>query len=256
MSRNNQDPDITTITDQQEEPLYVLNDTPIRDDEDSRFDSIYELEEEIEEEIDADQPAAYGREADNSDAKKSRKSPLGLMFRTMLTPVEGWKALKRAKLTSEEVAARAFYPLLALAAISEASSFFYEANYTFSEWAVSGLVTFISFFFGYFTVLLAASIFLPKELKELPKKDICKQMVLLASSTLPLFYVLGRMLPMLDAVLVFLPIWTIYIVFKGIRLLRVPKEKENTVAGIFCTLTVGCPIFWMWLLSEYIFPAF
>ena len=49
---------------------------------------------------------------------------------------------------------------------------------------------------------------------------------------------------MLEPILVFLPLWTVYIICRGVRFLKFPKEREHLATGILCLLTVGMP----WLL--------
>lgn len=178
-----------------------------------------------------------------------------LLLRTMLTPVEGWKALKRARFKTDAFAARCFYPLIALAAFSEVASLFYEANKTFADWATEGLATFVSFFFGYFTVIMLGSWILPKKSRYFLHRDIGRQFVMLNLSTMALFWTLIQALPMLEPVLVFLPLWTIYLIFKGVRVLRVSADVENSTTGYLCMLIIGVPIFWNWLMTEFLLPA-
>lgn len=140
--------------------------------------------------------------------------------------------------------------MIALAALSESSMLFYEANMTMADWAKSRLSTFITFFFGYFTVLLLGSFVLPRQSRDVLKKDIGKQFVMLSMSTLALFRAVVRLLPMLEPILVFLPLWTIYMVFKGARRLRVPKDVENSTTGLVCMLIIGVPLLWNWVMTE------
>ena len=46
-------------------------------------------------------------------------------------------------------------PLVAVTALSEATGMFYEANVTVADWLTDGIIAFVTFFFGYFTALLA-----------------------------------------------------------------------------------------------------
>ncbi|MCM1369819.1 MAG: hypothetical protein NC204_05540 [Candidatus Amulumruptor caecigallinarius] len=240
-------------------PLYALNDNPVGGSEEDGADDVIRDDScgvENFEEIDSDQPLAYrggssDKQADSDSAAKA--SPFGLMLKTMFTPVEGWKALKRSRIKPEDFASRCFYPLVALSTASEATSFLYEANFTYTDLVYAGITTFVSFFFGYFTVLLFGGIMLPPEAKEVMKKPIGKLFVLLNMSTLAIFYTLGRVLPMADPILVFLPIWTIYLVFKGIRILRVPKDKENITTSLLSVLIVGAPILLNWVFTEFLF---
>ncbi|MDE5644373.1 MAG: hypothetical protein K2I45_01875 [Muribaculaceae bacterium] len=251
MDYNDIDKPLYSIEDE-EKPLYEIADP--RDD-DSCVDDPEHLDEDDEDyddDCEEDDDAA-GRQ----DAAGERKqlSPFSLLLKTMFTPVEGWKALKRARIPTDQFASRCFYPLIALAAVSEISKVFYEANVSIADWAVDGLGTFITFFFGYFTVILAAGIILPPRARDLVKKDIGRQFVMLTMSTLAVFWILIQVMPMFEPVLVFLPLWTIYLIYKGIRVLRVPSEVENSTTGLMCMLIIGVPIFWNWLMAEVLLPA-
>lgn len=193
---------------------------------------------------------------EESDDKESKRlSPFSILVKTMLTPVEGWKALKRAAYNPDEFASRCFYPLITLAAISVAIDFYYLSDYTFTRWVENGLSTFVTFFFGYFTIIFLGSEILPKKSKWFLKENIGKELVMLNLSTLAIFWIIIQLLPMLEPVLVFLPIWTIYLIFKGIKVLRVSPEEENSTTIILIILIIGAPLFWNWIFSDFLLPG-
>lgn len=235
-------------------PLYSLPD----DDLNPHVNSKYNPKSEYEEEYDDDEEYDEYEEDETTAAESiinKKISPFAVLIKTMLTPVEGWKALKRARFKTDEVASKCFYPLIGLASASELSRMFYEANVSFADWVVDGMTTFITFFFGYFTLLLAGGVVLPRKSRELLKKDIGKQFIMLLLSTLAIFYTIIKLLPMLDPVLVFLPLWSIYLAYKGVRVIRVNKEVENSTTGLICMLMIGAPLLWNWLLTELLLPA-
>lgn len=236
-----------------DKPLYSLDE---QDSEDKIYDDVPDDDSVTDEDDDAeDEDDTEEVTSGAEDAKAAASpSPLGVLFRTMLTPVEGWKKLKRSRFKTDEVAGRCFYPLVALAAVSEVSKIFYEANVTFSDWAIDGMTTFITFFFGYFTVLLVGGIILPSQSRDFLKKEIGKQFVMVSMSTLAIFWTLIQVLPAFEPVLVFLPLWTIYLIYKGIRVLRIPNEVENSTTGLMCMLVIGAPVLWNWLFSELLLP--
>lgn len=247
---SNNDIDRTLYNLEEDEPLYSLEDpvsgVPVPDgelDEDETVDEDYGS--------DGEESGIEG-ETDGEDAPAvvSNPSPVKILFSTLIGPVEGWKALKRTRFKTEEFAARCFYPLVAAAALAEGVMFFYEANMTFSDWVLEAISTFVAFFFGYFTILLLGSFILPRKSREILKKDIGRQFVMLSLSSLALFWMLVTLLPMFEPVLVFLPLWTIYIVFKGVRLLRVPADVTSSTAGLLCMLVIGVPVLWKWLMEE------
>ena len=247
--------------DDMDAPLYAIEDEVKSPAEADAGDAIYNFDD-----VDDDDSGADDSEEDDADLEESEDaepdaevkkgpSPVGVLFKAMLTPVEGWKALKRARFKTEDFAARCFYPLIALSAVSEVASLFYEANRTFSDWVMDGLATFITFFFGYFTIIALGSMALPKKSRSFLQKDIGRQFVMLNLSTLAMFWVLIQALPMLEPVLVFLPLWTIYLIFKGVRVLRIPEDVTTSTTGYLCLLIIGIPVLWNWLLTEFLLPA-
>lgn len=254
MTSNDTDRPLYSIA-EEEEPLYKIDDYLDRDPAPADDGDSPEEEEEEEEHSDEEEETDAGaEEAAPSDAAKSRPSPLGILLKTMMTPVEGWKALKRARFSTDAFASGCFYPLVAVTALSEATSMFYEANVTVADWLTDGIIAFVTFFFGYFTALLAGGLILPRRSRELMHKDIGRQLVMLSMSTLAIFWTLIQIAPMLEPVLVFLPIWTIYLIYKGVRVLRVPEDTATSTTGILCMLVIGCPLLWNWILTEVLFP--
>ena len=218
MTSNDTDRPLYSIA-EEEEPLYKIDDYLDRDPAPADDGDSPEKEEEEEEHSDDEEETDAGaEEAAPSDAAKSRPSPLGILLKTMMTPVEGWKALKRARLSTDAFASGCFYPLVAV------------------------------------TALLAGGLILPRRSRELMHKDIGRQLVMLSMSTLAIFWTLIQIAPMLEPVLVFLPIWTIYLIYKGVRVLRVPEDTATSTTGILCMLVIGCPLLWNWILTEVLFP--
>lgn len=237
-----------------EAPLYSIEDDDAEDDSynNSENDSD-EIPDDTDDEMEGEQDESENESEANGDAER-KPSPLSLMIKTMLTPVEGWKALKRARLSTDSFASGCFLPCVSFAALIEIIKIFYEANYTIGSWLLDTVSTFLIFFFGYFSVILIGGAVLPKKARVLMHKDIGKQFVMLNISTLALFWALIELVPMLDPVLVFLPLWTIYLIYKGVRVIRVPSDVENSTTGYLCLLIIGLPLLWNWVINEWLFP--
>ena len=92
-------------------------------------------------------------------------------------------------------------------------------------------------------------ILFPLSVKEALKKDIGKEFVMMNLSTLALFLAAMNIFPMIDAILVFLPLWTVYLIYKGVKILRVPVMLEARTKVILIFLIIGIPLFWNWLLD-------
>lgn len=222
------------------------------DTEDYKGVSVGELDEELEDEIENEAEAWRGEAPEETEKSQEThaKGVILSMLSILSNPVEGWKNFKRGKFKEEKVASTCFYPLAALASVSEFAAYFYNSELSLNELLVPAIVIFISFFFGYFTVILTAGLLMPKAGGKAISKNFGKTFVMINMSTLALFYILYELMPMLGPVLAFLPLWTIYIIFKGIKFLRIPKEKETSAAGMMSFLTIGAPMFWYWILTE------
>lgn len=252
-----------------EAPIYNYNDP-----EDNGDDALYTLEDDerlesvVAEEGDeaglyveeydpeSDMPYAYGKSGDEDDevedvkeAAPTDKTPLSLLLRVMFSPATGWRTLKRSRIKPERFGMGIFYPLCALASAAQFCSMIYEANQTISSLVVSAMIVFISIFFSYFTIPILAGPFLTEQVKKSLESNFGKVAIMTALSTLAAFDILFELLPPLEPVLVFLPIWTMYLLTRLTKFLGTPKEKLAMTATILCILVIGLPFVWKALLE-------
>ena len=173
----------------------------------------------------------------------------GIFFRILMSPVEGWKKLKRLHSTPEKVNSILLFPSLALVAIAGFISSLCWNLLTVQQALPKAIEAFCGFFFGYFCVLILVKLLLPKEGREAFDKPFGKNFVAVAMTSLAIFDVLIFALPMLQPVLVFLPLWTIFIICRGCRLLGVPEKIQIQTSTILSVLTIGVPWAISWLFS-------
>lgn len=217
-------------------------------------DNIYVLEEESND-ID-DSPvnfAAYKdeeREDLQDNDQRENISCFGILFRIMFNPVEGWKSLRRSKVSVENLQSGCFYPLLAFLAVSNFASFFYSIDISLAQVVSKAIVAFVAFFFGYFCIQMILTWLLPDEVVKLFDNKYGKEFIIIGLSTLALFFSLTEILPMLWPILIFLPIWTIYILFKGIRFFKFPQNQEMKFFILVSTAVIGVPLIIDWALDS------
>lgn len=227
MTQNNSDYDL------EKEEYYIL-------DEKEEGKSAPEHEEEEDAKPDGEEPRK----------ERKRPNPVLLLFSMMTNPVEGWKKIRRARMKPEEVASRCFYPLTALAAVSEFLDYIYGTPEAVNEVLIQALTVFISFFFGYFLVMILEKTLLPTNCREISQSNYGKEYAMYLLSTLTLFYTLSNCLPMLEAVWVFLPLWTIYLASKGIRFFKFPDERTTLLTVLMCSFIILSPIAVYMLFTE------
>jgi hypothetical protein len=191
-----------------------------------------------------------GGEDENPNKGKNGKSPLMLLLQIMLNPVNGWKAVRRQNLKSETAEKDCFYPLLALMTLSKFAVLFYSSRVELSEILIDAVTSFVSFFFGYFCILILLKIVMAKDVAGVFETNFGKVFVSLSLSSLCLFFTIMELLPMLWAVLIFLPLWTVYMVCRGTRFFRFPERRQIIYTGVLCLLIEGVPVLINWGLSQ------
>lgn len=193
------------------------------------------------------------RVADDTKASgdgKRDKSAFLMMLKVLFNPIEGWKSIRRYKLTAEECQRGCYYPLLAFLAISKFAAFIHTPRVALNEVVVDAVTAFVSFFFGYFCIMILLNILMPERVKESVKSEFGKVFVITSLSTLCLFFSVLDIFPMLWAVLIFLPLWTIYVICRGVRFFKFPDNKQISCTAIICLLIVGVPCVLDWLLAK------
>lgn len=187
------------------------------------------------------------------DSKRGKHpNPFGLLFEILLTGSAGWKSLRRSRLTPEQTAAGCFYPLVALASICRFCDWFYLPEFNLSTTLISAASVFVSFFFSYFAVLVVCRWLYPIVAKSKAETPYFKLVVQYSLASLALFWIPAEILPILEPLAVLLPIWTAFIITKGLHFLRLPDECHNRCMVTTVVTTIVMPYILM-ALCETIF---
>ncbi len=189
--------------------------------------------------------------ASDKKQKKGRNAFL-LLLNILMMGTAGWKDLRRSRLTPEQTAAGCFYPIVALASVCRFSDWFYLPEFNLSTTLISAVSIFASFFFSYFAVQVVCRWLFPYAAKTKTESAYFKLIVQYALASLALFWIPAEVLPILEPLTVFLPIWTAFIITKGVRFLRLPEQYHNRCMVTIVVTVIVMPYFFMWL-SELIF---
>lgn len=166
--------------------------------------------------------------------------PIVALLYAFIAPVKAWKELHRIK-SPEEFASGCFYPLIALATASSFMSLAYDPELKLADGIIRAVVVFIAFFLGYFCVLFICRLILPEDGKKKIDTPFGRIYLMTGMSTLALFFTLGQLLPDLDALLVFLPLFTVYLSARGAKYLRIKEAGENITGWIAALLEIFVP---------------
>ena len=213
---------------------------------DGALDVDIEKEGELEEE-DLEEAAWAGEQPERSTKNKSL---IFLLAEGILAPVEGFKKIKRSDISAEKFAMDCFYPLIALASVSNFASLFYTEDSTIVSCLITGIITFITFFFGYFTVLLCSKWLLDPDTRERLSTNYAKNFIMGCTCSLIICYTIYNLFPMLGPVMSLMPIWTIYLVNRGAVFLGKNNICSIRTKIILSFLIIFAPITWNWLFGE------
>ena len=182
--------------------------------------------------------------------EKKQRSAITLLFDILLTGTAGWKRLRRTRLTPEQTAAGCFYPILALAAVCRFADWFYLPEFELAVTLVKAASIFASFFFSYFTTQVLCKWLFPAAAKAKTETPYFKLLVQYALASLALFWIPAELLPVVEPIAVFLPIWTVFIITKGIRFLRLPENHRNRCMVTLVITTMASPYLFIWLCEK------
>lgn len=196
--------------------------------------------------------AAYTEDDRDGSEEVSTKKHISIkaLFHIMFNPVEGWKALRRSQLSVESLQSSCFYPLLSILAVSKFAVYFYNVNVNLSQVITEAVVAFVAYFFGYFCTLMTLPLFISKDASEKFEEKFGKQYIIIALSTLVLFSIVTDLLPMIWPILIFLPIWTLYLMFKAVRFFKLSEKEEIKFFIISSVMVIGYPLLIDWGLNS------
>ena len=189
---------------------------------------------------------------DDDDVEK-RYTLWSIVPQAMINPAKGWRKGRFYGPMPEIAIIRFLIPLCIIAGVSDFFTLLYPGQYTFAGILLESVITLCSYFIGYFLALVLSRILLPGNSRHLPSTDYGKLLIMGAMGTLAFFHVLIKALPMFDFLLEFLPLWTIFIVFEGVK--QVDKQEGDKALfaiGLLCVIIICSPILVEWVLALFI----
>lgn len=194
----------------------------------------------------------YSIEDEEDDKKPSSpqsSSIWNLLLKTMVMPSSGWKEIKTKEIRSESVSLAFFLPFCIIASLSDFFTVFYEVRHNYAELFVEIITTFFTFFVGYYICVLIAGVFLPHDDKPFATSNYGKIVQMAGITSLAIYHILYEAFPFFDFIIEFLPIWTVYLVYKAMALADIKSNKATYSLGVICVGIIGSPVLVEWLLS-------
>jgi hypothetical protein len=180
----------------------------------------------------------------------SKKKPLKMMLKLLVSPRDGWRDIKHAGLPIQRIASELYYPILAVMAACAPFRMIYEAEVSLQSVIIDAVVSFVTFFAGFFAVIALSRWIFKGDVKEKFNSVFGHTVIMYSMSTLAMAYILNELLPSLEPLLVFFPLYTIYMLTVAVKQLRIDENSKVRVTVIISALLLGVPIVINRFLSE------
>lgn len=159
---------------------------------------------------------------------------LKYLVQLVLSPGHGWEDIGHDRGRASAIALRGFYPLIAIASLSVMVQAIYHPHIPFltlfMRMIVTGVVYFVSYFFGTFML----SLFVEPMVEDGYDENRCQTFTLYSLGLLALITILTNCLPVSEGMLFFLPLFVALIQWKGISYMRIRPAST----GVFMVLAI------------------
>lgn len=207
--------------------------------------------------IDENESSSQSDDPEKSNRKEYVKKPnIWLLFiYLVLSPNIGWRKIKNASLRIDEYSRILFFPLLALVAACRFVDKIYVSNRSVGHLLQEAVAMFVAGFAGYYLVSLLARLFLPAAARRKIDSPFGNIYVMTIMSTLAVCTIIAEVMPWLGMLLLVPPIYSAYILVKGVRYLRIPEHETMPVEIFMVFFSFGIPLGIYFLLDFMMPPA-
>ncbi|MBR5102603.1 MAG: hypothetical protein IK092_05715 [Muribaculaceae bacterium] len=167
----------------------------------------------------------------------------------IISPKIGWEEINQSGISSQKLLSSAFYPLLALLAISSFVPMIYDSTLPLSTCLMNGVIAFFSYFVTHYLCNYLLAGFFP-DLNETKaaayRLDI---FVIYNLIFLVILNIFANLLPTQFTPLYFMMLYTSFMIFKGAQFLGVKQENITKFVIIASILIILPPIIFKYVLG-------
>ena len=142
------------------------------------------------------------------------------------SPRVGWEDINACGIATSRVLRVAFYPLLALLAITTFVPMFYDKTITLSMSLMMAIINFSSYFFSYHIVCYLLGGFYPQLVKTRGATARLHELVLYSLIYLVLLAIIANVLPINFTPIFFMMTYLVWIVYRGTQYMGLDKPRE------------------------------
>lgn len=183
------------------------------------------------------------------DRQRTSKNPVWLFIKLMFGPVEGWRDLRRTKLSARAFEFGCFFPLILIAGLSSIADFMHNSATTTASVLVKSITTAVAFLLTYYGTAILCEIMLPQKVCKALRTSFGSIYIMAVISPLVLASIIGSWAPILEPAMFFMPIFSIYLIVKGVKFLRIPSDTHYKTIAWMSFATIGLTILFKYIFS-------
>lgn len=174
-------------------------------------------------------------------------------FQLVLAPVKGWEDISADSLDDNSLFKRGLLPLLVLTALTSFISLIFDADTSIVGVLQQAIITFLKYFATYYLSCLVFTLYLPSCISGEFSLKKCHTYIVYGITLLALVNIVENCIPVELAVLFIMPVYVLYILWRGLRYMSVSFNGVGTF--IFITiLSILMPPYLLQHLFEMVLP--
>lgn len=146
----------------------------------------------------------------------------------VLAPVKGWEDISADSLDDIALLKKGLIPLLVLTALSPLVRLFFDIDVTVISSIQQSIITFFKYFATYYFACLIFTLYLPKCIDGEFSLKKCHTFITYGITLSALVSIIENCIPVELAVLFIMPVYVLYILWRGLRYLSISFEGVGT----------------------------
>lgn len=173
------------------------------------------------------------------------------LLKAMIMPSQGWKKIRESDLKPDSAVIGFLLPMSLLAAISNLFSIIYDIDLKYTDLLVGMVVSFFTYFLGYYIAVLIARIFVPTAVRDFPMSNYGRNLITGCMGTLAMIHIIYEAFQLFDFVIEFFPLWIVFMLYKGMSQVNTDSNKATYTLGVMCVAVISSPVLIEWFFSFF-----
>lgn len=173
----------------------------------------------------------------------------------VLAPVKGWEDVSADGFESADLLKRGLIPLMGIAALTVFLRLIYVTDASVIDTIQISIVTFLKFFATYYLAAFVFTLYLPTCIDGAVSLNKCQTFIVYGVTLLVVVDIIANCIPVELAILFLMPIYVLYILWRGIRYMNISFNGVGTFI-LMIVFSILLPPYMLQYLFDLVLPQF